>query len=427
MFAIDEAHANAAGWISSRNTLLSGLFALLALLTHARSRAQQRPALRLASALCVGLALAAAEAGVAALAYLVAYALVFESGSWLERTRSVAPQLLVFSAWAVAYAALGCGMRGSSWYHELGDPLNLLREGSLDSPVWLFSLFGPSIVGYGAALTPNAVRLTALCLVVPVLVGLLFGLPRSRENRFFGLALLFCFPALLTTIPQERVTFAATFAAFGLIASLLAATRDSPRRALRWYRHGTVTVHFALAPLIFMVNLDTAKPVERGARAIARAVPKALPVDVVLVNVPVELLTMYAAVIAFPAVDPSAQLGIRALYAGGSALVAERTAPDTLEIRSELGWGSKPIERIFCAKRDLPQAGSERALAAMHVSVLETNREGSPTRVRFRFPTPLESPERQWLVWRGRGPTPWQPPALGQRVALPALSIASAL
>jgi hypothetical protein len=65
--------------------------------------------------------------------------------------------------------------------------------------------------------------------------------------------------------------------------------------------------------------------------------------------------------------------------------------------------------------------------SALTVSVLETDQDGLPTWVRFRFPSALESPERVWLVWRGTRPIPWQPPALGERVTLPGQSLLDSL
>src|SRR5258707_386128 len=83
---------------------------------HVRARTSRSPALHAASALCVGLALLSAEAGVFVLAYLGAYAWVYESGSLWKRTRSVGPQLGVCCLWAIGYLASHAGIRGSSWY-----------------------------------------------------------------------------------------------------------------------------------------------------------------------------------------------------------------------------------------------------------------------------------------------------------------------
>jgi hypothetical protein len=63
----------------------------------------------------------------------------------------------------------------------------------------------------------------------------------------------------------------------------------------------------------------------------------------------------------------------------------------------------------------------------MHVSVKESDPQGLPTRVQFRFPTPLESPERLWLVWRGQRPEPWKPPVIGEGVTFEPLSVLRSL
>jgi hypothetical protein len=115
------------------------------------------------------------------------------------------------------------------------------------------------------------------------------------------------------------------------------------------------------------------------------------------------------------------------LYAGTSDFTVERVAPDALEMRVLSGWGSKPFERLFCDASDLPRASTQREVNDMRVSVLETDRQGLPIRVRFAFPSTLESPERLWFVWQGIGPVRWQPPAMGQRVTLPALSLVELL
>jgi hypothetical protein len=158
-----------------------------------------------------------------------------------------------------------------------------------------------------------------------------------------------------------------------------------------------------------------------------RGLPSVLPNRVVVVNLPVELLTMYTNVRLGEqsAMDPHRSM--HQLYAGSARLTATRIAPDTLELRATPGWGQKPIERIFCAERDLPRAGAQREVADMRIRVEESDANGAPTRVRFQFASPLEATERAWFAWQGNGIVPWQPPALGQSVELPALSMFEAL
>jgi hypothetical protein len=423
MFALDDAHGAAVGWISSRNSVLAVLFALLAVLLHVRARKRGR-ALSGLSALCVALALLAGEGGLAAMAYLAAYALVFESGAWLARLRGITPQLAVVIAWALLYIVDGYGVHGSSTYRE--PSAATLLEGVLDLPLWLLSLFGPSLVSFSVNAPVAGARAVALVLVSPILIGLYRWLPRTQRNLFFGVALVFCWAPLFFIVPNDRVTIAASFAAFGWIASVLDALRDSGSWA-RAYRHATIVLHFAIAPLCFVLALDAIGPAERGTQALLAAVRRSRPEQVVLVNSPFELLPAFTSTLLHTPPGAAAPKALHELYAGSARLRVRRSAPDALEVQATPGWGDKPIERFFCAKRDLPQAGSERSVSGMHITVLENDADGLPSRVRFRFTSELESPTRLWLVWEGRAPVAWRPPALGEQVELPALSLFSAL
>jgi hypothetical protein len=270
----------------------------------------------------------------------------------------------------------------------------------------------------------------ALLVLLPLLVGLVFALPHSKQNRFFMLGALLCLPPLFTTLPQDRLLIAASFGAFGLLASFLEAARASASRTMRGFRHGMAALHLGLAPLLFVSTINTNEGFERGVRAIVAtvdALPKAPQRHVIIVNTPVELLTMYSMIILRS--PPAAHLpeSLHQLYSGASGLVAERIDANTLQLTAARGWGRIPFERIFCAAHYMPRPGAGIDLPTMQVSVLEANEHGMPYRVQFRFPNQLEAPERAWYTWQGAGPRPWHPPALGQRITLPALDPLRAL
>src|SRR3954453_3699628 len=98
MFCIDESHAQSVGWIASRHVVLATLFALTALYLHVRSRREASLKLQVASLGAHALSLLSAEFGLATLAYLVAYAAIFESGTLLRRVRTIAPHVLIGAA-----------------------------------------------------------------------------------------------------------------------------------------------------------------------------------------------------------------------------------------------------------------------------------------------------------------------------------------
>ncbi|HKP63690.1 MAG TPA: hypothetical protein VJV78_43445 [Polyangiales bacterium] len=422
LFAIDDGHAAAVGWISGRNTVLANCFGFSAVLLHVRSRrvtpVTRGFSLQIASAVCSALALCSAEAGVSTLAYLGAYALIFEHGPLRKRVASVLPALTVFGIWAIAYVGGGFGTRGAGYYRDSG--ASILVQGVLDLPTWLLSLFGPSVVGPLVALPSTPVRLVALVLGLPLVAALYGGLPRSRENQFLALGALSCLVPLFTTLPQDRLLITASFGAFGLLAGFVSLAKTFTRRVL-------IALHCVIAPLLFPIALNPARPIDNGAKAIVAAVHQKPAPQVVLVNLPIELLSLYGWYLLLddPAHPPPSSM--QQLYAGASEVVVERIDASTLELRPAHGWGELPIERVFGSPSRMPPTGSEVTLGDMRLRVQASAEDGRPMSVQFRFTSALESPERLWLAWNGRAPGPWRPPAVGQQAVLPALSMFTSL
>jgi hypothetical protein len=429
MFAIDDGHAPAVGWISARNTVLASLFAFSALLLHVRSRKVLPIArgfgLQIASAVCLALALCSAEGGVAILAYFGAYALLFEHGPLRKRVASILPALAVFAIWAIAYVAGGFGSSGAGYYRDPG--ASLLVEGVLDLPTWLLSLLGPSVVGALVMLPAAPVRLVALLLSLPLMAALYLVLPRTRENQFLALGALLCLPPLFNTLPQDRLLITASFGTFGLLAGFIALAGTHARRSVRVSRGVLIALHFVLAPVLFPLALHQARPIDNGARDIAAVLRKQTATQVVLVNLPIELLSLYSWYLLLDEPERKPPNSMHQLYAGSSELVVERIDARTLELRPARGWGELPIERVFGSVSRMPREGRELTLDQMRLRVEASAEDGRPMSVQFRFTTPLESPERLWLVWQGTSPVAWQPPAVGQQVVLPALSMFTSL
>jgi hypothetical protein len=142
---------------------------------------------------------------------------------------------------------------------------------------------------------------------------------------------------------------------------------------------------------------------------------------VILVNTPLDILSVHASTLL--AEDPARQRpeSLHQLYAGASPLAARRIDARTLELIADDGWGNVAMERTFSTPATMPRPGSDLALESMLVQVRESTPDGRPRRVQFRFPTPLEAPDRLWLTWHGHKPVAWKPPAVGETVAFPRL------
>jgi hypothetical protein len=99
LFALDDAHAFPAGWLANRNSLLAGLFGVLALVAHDRWRRDGWRAGALGAPLALLAGLLAKEATVSAGGYLLAYALFLDPAGWRSRWASLLPYLVIGAAW----------------------------------------------------------------------------------------------------------------------------------------------------------------------------------------------------------------------------------------------------------------------------------------------------------------------------------------
>ena len=425
MFAIDDGHATTTGWIASRSMLLATLFALASVLFHVRARARSEPLLRVVSVGCLVLSLSSAESGLATLAYLGAYALTFEKGSLPRRVATLLPELAVFAIWAVIYVSGNYGVRGVALYRELSSPLSLIAQGLTDLPAWILMLLGPSLLDLAMLQAPVPARLVATLLCLPLLAALWVTLPRTKEVRFFALGALFSLPPLFSTLPQDRLLVSASFGGFGVLASFLvvALSRRSPPRWLRVTRGVLIALHLVVAPLLFVPALGQNQLIERAAAVVEAAVPELPPRQIVLLNTPIELMNTYAWERMRSEPNRKRPDTFAQLYAGSSTLTVRRVDARTLELRPEHGWGRVPLEHMFTKIADMPRAGAHLTVSGMEVIIEESAPDGRPTRVSFRFPTPLEDAQRLFLVWEGTRPVPWQPPANGEEVKLAPLNL----
>jgi len=423
MFTVDESHAQSVGWIASRHLLLSTSFALGSLLLHMHSRARPASWARWASVACCSAGLLCGEFGLVALAYLVAYAGVFESGRLRARLWSVAPQLLVGLTWLAAYGARGFGVRAASWFRDPWTaPVATLAGGLADLPLWLLSQLGGDVANLALGLPQNLARALALALLLPLLALLVPPLAASKPARFFASGMLLCCGLLFSTVPQDRLLLAASFGGFGWLACFVYSVSERSSALVRSCAPALCVPHLVVAPLVFIPVLAGLSAIDACAVALAQAVPKTGTAQAIAVNLPLELLTN----VAWTLRDGS-DVPLHQLYAGFSSLTATRPDAHTLELAADGGWGTRPLERMFSTAEGMPRRGDARSVGGMRATVLELTDGGLPRRVRFEFPDALETSDRTWLVWDGRRPKRWQPPAIGAKVEVPGASMLSLL
>ena len=109
LFAGSVGHLSGVASIAGRNVLIVAVFGLLTLMLHDWWRRDGRRAGALLAPFSLLLALLSAEAGVAVLAYLAAYAVFLDRATWPRRLATLVPYGVVVVMWRLVYQHLGYG------------------------------------------------------------------------------------------------------------------------------------------------------------------------------------------------------------------------------------------------------------------------------------------------------------------------------
>jgi hypothetical protein len=419
LFAIDELHATSVMWISGRNTMLAALFGMLALAAHMRWRGsadseKHRWAFALAGPLCFVLALASAEGGIAALGYLLAYALTHERGAW-ARVGPMLAYLVIVVIWRVIYTQLDLGPHASGLYVDPGDDLlEFVRAAAVQVPALGFIALSLPLADVLTASGPELVYFATLGFAG--LVWVLAPLHADRNAQFLVLGMLAAAVPLATTTASSRTMLTLSLGSAGLFA-IAWSRRHELVFAGRLRKLGLrfmATCQLVLAPLSFVPLSFASSLVEVPHRALAPLVPET-DQTVAIVNIPMEINALYPQLMrevdgrAWPA-------HCYVLYAGFRAISVERIDAHTLELHSDVGWAPTPVERL---SRDWKRAGfapgDHVELERVRFDVIEVTQDARPTRVRMRFVDDLDD---VFLI-RFDGPVPsrWQP-VVGEHAVL---------
>lgn len=219
LFAVDEGRFMPAYWVSNRHALVSGVFALAAMLAYLRAREGWKAG-ELLAPFSLGLALLGGESAVGALPWLLAF-------EGLERKpgvlRRLGPIAAVAATWAVVYATTRSGARHSGAYLDpLGEPLAWASRAVRAVPILLGSL----VNGVSATLVlvdPVFYRVLPGLGVVALLAALVWGRGSSvlPSWRWLALPMVLCVLPASAAVPADRNLAFASLAAVLFVADWL--------------------------------------------------------------------------------------------------------------------------------------------------------------------------------------------------------------
>jgi hypothetical protein len=432
LYAIDDAHGMPVGFLANRNALLATVFGVLAVLAHDRWRRDGWRVGAWAGPALLGLSLLSAEAGVATCAYLAAYALIIDRGSWRARCASLVSYFGVVVAWRILWMRLGYGVLNAGYYVDpVSDsgrfvvsvlrnaPVLLLGQWALP-PSDLFMLLGP--VG-ATLLWLGAVLFVSICVIA------LFPLLRQdRTARFWAIGMALSLVPVCAAFPMDRLLFFVGVGAMGLLASFLGLAFGGDRQPLgRLSRRFVVSlawifigIHCVIAPIAlpfraayplgpqeFIDQFQVQGPLDRSVEK----------QDVVIVNAPSEVLAGYLPIVSalngWP-VPRHTRVLAPALY----SVSISRQDAYTLVVRPEDSFLSSVGSRLLRDENHPMSPGERVELTGLSVEVTAVTADGRPAEARFWFAVPLEDPSLRWLQWKAGVFVPFVPPAVGQGVDL---------
>jgi hypothetical protein len=425
LYALDDAHGPALGWVANRNAMVALALALPSLVLHDRFiRDGWRPGAWLAP-LVLLVSLLAGESALATCAYLAAHALWLDRGPLARRLLRLWPYVAVVVAWRAGYVALGYGASGSGVYLDPGhDPVGfaarlaprylLLALGQLALPWSDFAAMYPYI---GPRVAP--VMVTIALGVVAGFVALVTPLlRRDATARFFATGAALALVPIASTFPADRLLWFAGVGAMGLLAQLFAAPRTRfvgrPAVAL------LVVVHLVLAPLLLPVRSRSMVTVELPLARANDSLPKTdlAGKTLVLVNPPADLFAAYVLMTRASRGEPRPER-LRWLATGTSGVTLRRTDERTLLVRPGRGFLENITEQMLRAPGRPLATGARLPLTGVTIEVTASLPDGRPAEARFTFDVPLEDPSLVWAAWPRTGYVRFTPPPVGGEVTLP--------
>lgn len=433
MFALDSAHGIAVGWISNRNALVGGVFAIAALRFHHRRRTGAGPASAALAWLCFGLSLLSAELALGLAGYLVAYALFLERGALRRRLGSLLPYGALCAGWWVIRSTAHYGVYGLGAYIDpVREPLAFARV--LPTRPWVLiasqisRLCSDMYELLPAALQP--LLLASALFVCGAAVFFAWPVLRSnRSSRFWAAGALLSTLPLAAGLPSDRLL---TIVGLGVMPLLAQAAQDAlltahgaaagiaDRAAI--VRRGCagllLVVHLVVDPLLLPVLALAPDRVAASTKVVDATLPgdsKLSGQTVIVAKIPDSMMLTYLEMMRTVEGKPRPNK-LYWLLATSSQARFERIGPNELRVTAKTGLFDNWEER---SSRMPLHPGEQVKLSEMTVTVIKVTKDGRPTVCDFTFARPLGSSSYRWLTWEGSGLHALQLPREGQSETLP--------
>lgn len=424
LFAVTDSAVLPVGWIANRNSLLSVLFTIAAVLVVAKPRASARPSRVACALLLAWLATLSKESGVSAFALLAVRAL-------LDRAEGHRRGTGVLFALATSSALLHVGFLLVSGYgsESIFYPTPWTNPGT-----WAVRAAATFFVGGVSLVAPIPVDLLQFyprALLPAALVGALILLPfarallrRVREHRAVVLLVSWIPVALLPQTmapPSERLLLGAAVASSALLALFVVRLRAEGRPTQRRVAY----LVLALAgPGSALLALMTGGSMIQMSTEIRETVLAADVGPVELGHREVFVLQSQNGLVPFSMAATWAvetddhDLEVSVLQMGRRGLLWRRTGERSFELETtDEPFLNLIFESVYLTEAEPPGVGARFETRLFTAEIVAADERG-PRTVRFELTRDLDAPVNRFLAWDGRRLAAIEPPRVGGVVEL---------
>lgn len=433
-------------WMAARNSYMAVCLGMLALLSHLNWREGYGRRFFALSQLIYLVALLTAEAAVALLGYLIAYALILDNRRGVRAFISLTPYFLVTVLWRIAYSDAGFGAANIGLYADPGRGMQqFLEQLVLVYPCIITSLITGAdgmISPFNSALLPY-VRVLAWCATLLSLFVIKDLLKSNAVIRFMVLG------SAIAVVPHCSLLSAGsrsgTFVAIGFFFTLAFwVCKMWERRGEAWfYRIFAISLfswHILIPVIIGSAQHYWAPPRKQDLTAIYSSVAERLqesPRSLVTVNSPWSPGLFYLP-FEWAYHKQVLPLSINALSPGLSRLELVRLSERRFQINSsqpmavdqdvKIGSekdGTKPwvhvayllniTQGLITTPERAYYPGMRLKSGSMKIEILSTQRD-KPNKIQIDF-VGEESPDHmawQWFDWRAKKFRLMDVPAIGE-------------
>ena len=432
LYAIDDARGTPVGFLANRNILICAFFGILALIAHDRWRHGGKHRWAVVAVLLLLVSLLAKESGISVCAYLIAYALFIDSGSWRGRAASLAPYLVVIIVWRLVWTELGYGVYGLGGYVDpLQDPVHFIQALITRAPVLLLGQWAlpPADVYIIAGVNRAALIIGALIVMVLVGIGLIPLLQLNRISRFWLTGMILSVVPICSTFPSDRMLIFVGIGAMGLLGQFICSVWGRDKIQINNFLHRWLVV--VLGVIFILIHLVEAPPVLMhrsanpfGSRKLIHAYMVDVEMDksveqqdVIVVNPPVPLMVAYMPVMRAFAGEPVPRR-VRTLSSGGTDVQVYRRGEKCLVVRPRGGYFTFYFDKLFRNEQHPLKLNEKIMMNGMTAEVTEITDDKRPAEAAFYFDVPLEDKSLRWLQWKEGKFVPFVPPPVGEQAEL---------